>query len=344
MSTDERQPDKQWNMAANQPFNAILIERSGDANVASLKQLTEADLPDRAVLVEVRYSSLNYKDGLALSGKGIARRLPMVGGIDLVGRVLDGGDSEFREGEWVLANGWGLSELHWGGYSQWQRLDPQWLIRVPGRLTPFDCMAIGTAGYTAMLCVMELEDHGLRPGDGEVIVTGAGGGVGSVAVTVLARLGYRVAASTGREDTRPYLEALGADRIIDRGELSAPGKPLQRERWAGAVDCVGGATLANLLAQMRYGASVAACGLAGGSALPGSVLPFILRGVRLLGVDSVMAPREKRQIAWRRLAAELDTERLKRIARLEPMSNLQQLAPRIVAGEIRGRIVIDVNA
>ena len=331
-------------MSANQRFNAILIERSGDANVASLRRLTESDLPDREVLVEVRYSSLNYKDGLALTGQGIARRLPMVGGIDLVGRVLDSGDSEFSEGEWVLANGWGLSELHWGGYSQWQRLDPDWLIPVPEGLTPFDCMAIGTAGYTAMLCVMELEHHGLRPGDGEVIVTGAAGGVGSVAVTLLARLGHAVTASTGREETRPYLEALGAERIVDRGELAAPGKPFQRERWAGAVDCVGGATLANVLAQMRYGASVAACGLAGGSELPGSVLPFILRGVRLLGVDSVMAPQEQRAIAWARLAAEVDTGRLKRIARLEPMSKLPELAPRILAGEIRGRIVIDVNA
>ena len=331
-------------MSANRPFNAMLIERSGEAGVASLRQLTEPDLPDREVLVEVRYSSLNYKDGMALSGMGIARRLPMVGGIDLVGRVLDGGDSGFGEGEWVLANGWGLSELHWGGYSQWQRLDPDWLIRVPEPLTPFDCMAIGTAGYTAMLCVMELEHHDLLPGDGDVIVTGAAGGVGSVAVAILARLGYAVAASTGREDAHPYLEALGADRIVARGELSAPGKPFQRERWAGAIDCVGGATLANLLAQMRYGASVAACGLAGGSDLPGSVLPFILRGVRLLGVDSVMAPRQKRETAWARLAAELDTGELKRIARLEPMSKLPELAPRILAGEIRGRIVIDVNA
>ncbi len=205
--------------------------------------------------------------------------LPMVGGIDLVGRVLDGGSSGFGEGEWVLANGWGLSELHWGGYSQWQRLDPDWLIRVPDPLTPFDRMAIGTAGYTAMLCVMELEHHDLLPGDGDVIVTGA----------------------------------------------------------------AGGATLANLLAQMRYGASAAACGLAGGSGLPGSVLPFILRGVRLLGVDSVMAPRQKREAAWARLAAELDTGELKRIARLEPMSKLPELAPRILAGEVRGRVVIDVN-
>ncbi len=336
--------DNQSNMSAHRPFNAILIERSGEANVASLRQLTESDLPDREVLVEVRYSSLNYKDGLALSGRGIARRLPMVGGIDLVGRVLDGGGSEFGEGEWVLANGWGLSELHWGGYSQWQRLHPDWLIRVPDPLTPFDCMAIGTAGYTAMLCAMELEHHDLRPGDGDVIVTGAAGGVGSFAVTILSGLGYAVAASTGREETHSYLEALGADRIVGRGELSAPGKPFQRERWAGAIDCVGGTTLANLLAQMRYGASVAACGLAGGSDLPGSVLPFILRGVRLLGVDSVMAPRQKREAAWARLAAELDTARLKRIARLEPMSKLPELAPRILAGKIRGRIVIDVNA
>ena len=331
-------------MATTQSFSALLIERSGDANVASIRQLTESDLPDREVLVDVRYSSLNYKDGLAVSGKGIARRLPMVAGIDLAGRVLDGGDSGFGEGEWVLVNGWGLSELHWGGYSQRQRLHPDWLTRVPEGLTPFDCMAIGTAGYTAMLCVMALEAHRLAPGDGEVLVTGAAGGVGSIAVTLLAQLGHTVVASTGRREAHPYLESLGASAFIDRSELSAPGKPFQRERWAGAIDCVGGTTLANVLAQMRYGAAVAACGLAGGSDLPASVLPFILRGVRLLGVDSVMAPWETREIAWKRLASDIDTGKLGRIARLEPMSKVLELAPQIVDGRIRGRIVVDVNA
>ena len=331
-------------MAANQSFNALLIERSGDANVASIRQLTESDLPDREVLVDVQYSSLNYKDGLALCGKGIARRLPMVAGIDLAGRVADGGDSGFREGEWVLVNGWGLSELHWGGYSQRQRLHPDWLTRVPEGLTPFECMAIGTAGYTAMLCVMELEAHRLSPGDGEVLVTGAAGGVGSIAVTLLARLGHSVVASTGRQEAHPYLKSLGAGAFIDRSELSVPGKPFQAERWAGAIDCVGGATLANVLAQMRYGAAVAACGLAGGSDLPATVLPFILRGVRLLGIDSVMAPRETREIAWQRLASEVDTRKLGRIARVEPMSKVPELAPQIVEGRIRGRIVVDVNA
>lgn len=329
---------------ANQSFNAVLIERTGNASVAVLKQLAESDLPGEQVLVEIEYSSLNYKDALALTGQGIARRLPMVGGIDLAGKVLDGGDSSFREGEAVLVNGWGLSEVHWGGYSQRQRLNPGWLTRMPEGLAPFDCMAIGTAGYTAMLCVMELENHHLSPGCGEVLVTGAAGGVGSVAVAILARLGYTVVASTGRKETHDYLKALGAAGIVDRSELSEPGKPFQRERWAGAIDCVGGATLANALAQLRYGAAVAACGLAGGSDLPTTVLPFILRGVRLLGVDSVMAPQEKRNMAWRRLASDLDVTGLNRIARVEPMSRLPELAPRILAGQVRGRIVIDVNA
>lgn len=331
-------------MSVNHSFNAILIERDDTANSVAVRRLTESDLPDREVLVDVRYSSLNYKDGLALCGKGIARRLPMVAGIDLAGRVVDGGDSGFRAGEWVVVNGWGLSELHWGGYSQRQRLHPDWLTRIPEGLTPFDCMAIGTAGFTAMLCVMELEAHRLSPGDGEVLVTGAAGGVGSIAVTLLAQLGYAVVASTGRTETHAYLGSLGASTCIDRSELSAPGKPFQRERWAGAVDCVGGPTLANVLAQMRYGAAVAACGLAGGSELPTSVLPFILRGVRLLGIDSVMAPPETREIAWQRLASDIDTGKLGRIARLEPMSRVLELAPQIVEGRIRGRIVIDVNA
>ncbi len=331
-------------MSVNHSFNAILIERDDTANSVAVRRLTESDLPDQEVLVDVRYSSLNYKDGLALCGKGIARRLPMVAGIDLAGRVLDGGDSGFRAGEWVVVNGWGLSELHWGGYSQRQRLHPDWLTRIPEGLTPFDCMAIGTAGFTAMLCVMELEAHRLSPGDGEVLVTGAAGGVGSIAVTLLAQLGYAVVASTGRQETHAYLGSLGASACMDRSELSAPGKPFQRERWVGAVDCVGGPTLANVLAQMRYGAAVAACGLAGGSELPASVLPFILRGVRLLGIDSVMAPPETREIAWQRLASDIDTGKLGRIARLEPMSRVLELAPQIVEGRICGRIVIDVNA
>ena len=328
----------------NQPFSAVLIEDVDGARVAAVKELTESDLPDEPVLVEVDYSSLNYKDGLALSGKGIARRLPMVGGIDLAGRVVDGGDSHFRAGERVLVNGWGLSEVHWGGYSRYQRLNSDWLTRQPEGLGSFECMAIGTAGYTAMLCVLALEEDGLSPADGEVCVTGAAGGVGSVAVSVLARLGYAVAASTGRGETHDYLRALGAARILDRGELSAPGKPFQGERWAGAIDCVGGTTLANVLAQMRYGASVAACGLAGGNGLPATVLPFILRGVRLLGIDSVMAPQAKRAVAWRRLASDLDLDTLRRIARVEPMSTLPEIASEIVSGRVRGRIVVDVNA
>ncbi len=330
-------------MSKNHEFNAILIEDVDGRNIARIVQLTDLSLPKEEVLVQIAYSSLNYKDGLALSGKGIARRLPMVGGIDLAGTVVDGGNSQFRVGERVLVNGWGLSEGHWGGYSQRQRLNPDWLTRIPDGLTEFDCMAIGTAGYTAMLCVLELEDHGLKPGDGEVLVTGAAGGVGSVTVAILGRLGYTVVASTGRAETHEYLQSLGASSFLDRAELAEPGKSFQKERWAGGVDCVGGTTLANVLAQMKYGTSVAACGLAGGNDLPTTVLPFILRGVRLLGVDSVMALQERRAAAWKRLTTDLDVSKLTEIAHVEPMSNLLEVAPDIVAGKIRGRIVIDVN-
>jgi len=325
-------------------FNALVINDQNGERAATIEQLTDSDLPDEEVLIDVEYSSLNYKDGLAATGQGIARRLPMVGGIDLVGTVVDGGTTEYQSGDRVLVTGWGLSEVHWGGYSQRQRVNPDWITRVPDGLSGFDCMAIGTAGYTAMLCVMALEEHNITADRGPVIVTGAAGGVGSVAISILSKLGYEIYASTGRESAHEYLAGLGASHFVHRNELSESDKPFQREIWAGGIDTVGGHTLVNVLAQVSYGGAVAACGLAGSSELPGSVLPFILRGVRLLGVDSVMAPKQLRQAAWDRLGSDLEVRRLRDIARIEPLTSLPELAKDIVAGQIRGRVVIDVNS
>ena len=245
-------------------FSAYVIRAEGEGTKGSIEQLREADLPDEDVLVEISHSGLNYKDGLAICDKGVARKLPMVGGIDLAGIVLDGGNSEYQPGDAVLVNGWGLSETHWGGYSQKQRLNPDWLVRLPAEFSPLEAMAIGTAGYTAMLCVMELEEQGLSPEGGEIIVTGASGGVGSVAVALLSRLGFTVVASSGRVENSDYLASLGASEVIPRTELSEQGKPFQRERWAGGVDTVGNHTLANVLAQAKYGGVITCCGLAGG--------------------------------------------------------------------------------
>jgi acrylyl-CoA reductase (NADPH) len=297
------------------------------------------------VLVEVSYSSLNYKDGLAVSGRGrIARRLPMVAGIDLAGTVVESRTAEWKAGDKVVLNGWGLSETEWGGYARYQRVKPEWLIRLPEAFTLKEAMAIGTAGYTAALCVNALERWGLRPGTGEVLVTGAAGGVGSTAISLLSTKGYDVVASTGRiAEARSYLETLGARSFIDRKELSSPGKPLQKERWIGAIDSVGSATLANVIAQMNYRGAVAACGLAGGHELVGTVFPHILRSVTLIGVDSVYAPRDERERAWQTLAAHLDHAKLALMTRVEPMSALPALAQQIVDGEIRGRVVIEIT-
>jgi len=326
-------------------FNAVVAEEVDGKSKAALKQLSLKDLPDNDVLVEVAYSSLNYKDGLAVSGRGkIARKYPMVCGIDLAGTVRESRSPDWRPGDKVIVNGWGLSEAHWGGYSQMQRVKPEWLVRLPSAFTPKQAMAIGTAGYTAMLCVLALEHAEVKPGAREVVVTGAAGGVGSVAIALLAKLGYTVIASTGRAATHDYLRGLGASGFIDRASLSDKGAPMQKERWAGGVDSVGGQTLASVLAQTAYGGAVAACGLAGGADLPGSVFPFILRSVSLLGVDSVMAPRPKREAAWARLARDLPIDKLDAMTTVEPMSNLPALAPRILKGEVRGRVVIDVNA
>lgn len=328
-----------------QQFDAVVIEDTGDKKTpAAIKRLSLSDLPDRDVLVEVAYSSLNYKDGLAMAGKGIARQLPMVAGIDLVGTVVESRSPRWQAGEQIIVNGWGLSETAWGGYSRFARVDAAWLVPLPSAFTPEQAAAIGTAGYTAGLCVDALEAWGVKPGDGEVLVTGSAGGVGSVAIALLSSAGYNVVASTGRPETGLYLERLGASRVIDRASLSEPSRPLQREQWAGAVDSVGSTTLANVLAQTVYGGAVAACGLAGGSDLPATVLPHILRSVALLGVDSVMAPRAKRDAAWARLARDLDPALLATMTTVEPLSRAVELADDILAGRTRGRVVIDVTA
>lgn len=326
------------------PFRALVIEDVEGKPKAAFRDLALADLPDHDVLVEIAFSTLNYKDGLAVSGKGrIARKLPMVAGIDLAGTVVESRSPAFREGDAVMVNGWGLSETQWGGYSRFQRLKPEWLIRVPAPFSLRDVMAIGTAGYTAALCVDALERWNGLPRDGEVLVTGAAGGVGSTAISLLSKAGCRVTAATGRPETHEYLASLGASGFVTRASLAEKGGPLQKERWAAAVDSVGSATLANVLAQTVYGGAVAACGLAGGADLPGTVLPHILRSVALLGVDSVMAPAARRHAAWTRLARDLDGGTLASMTRVEPMSDLPALADAILAGQVRGRVVIDVS-
>lgn len=324
-------------------FTAIVAVETGSP--AALRQLNDDQLPEGDVTVAVRWSSLNYKDGLAVTGKGkVIRSYPMVCGIDLAGVVESSESGDWAQGDEVVVTGWGLSETAPGGYTQRQRVRSQWLIARPDGLTLQQTMAVGTAGLTAMLCVLALERAGVTPdGDGEVLVTGAGGGVGSVAVAVLAKLGYRVAAATGRAETHDYLRSLGATTIVDRAELATAGKPFDRERWAGAVDTVGSQTLATVLAQTRYRGAVAACGLAGGSDLPTTVLPFILRGVSLLGIDSVYCPAPLRVEAWNRLARDLPIGLLDEMTTVAPMSRVPELAEQILAGRTRGRMVIDTS-
>lgn len=326
-------------------FNAMVIDAVDGKPKAGFRALSVADLPDHDVLVEIHFSTLNYKDGLAVSGKGrIARRTPLIAGIDLAGVVVESRSPNWKPGDRVVVNGFGLSETEWGGYTRYQRLKPEWLMRLPEVFTFEQAMAIGTAGYTAALCVNALERWGaIRPGEGEVLVTGAAGGVGSVAISLLSAKGYNVTASTGRPETHDYLASLGATAFVDRATLSEKGGPLQKERWSGAVDSVGSTTLANVLAQTNYGGAVAACGLAGGADLPGTVMPHILRGVALLGVDSVMAPMPLRQAAWQTLAGSLNLHHLAAMTTVEPMSKLPELAEAIVAGQTRGRVVIDVT-
>ncbi|MNH93574.1 Acrylyl-CoA reductase AcuI [compost metagenome] len=327
-------------------FRAMVIDTVDGKPAAGFREVSLTDLPDNDVLVEIAYSTLNYKDGLAITGKGrIARRTPLIAGIDISGTVVESRSAEWKTGDKVILNGWGLSETEPGAYGRYQRVKAEWLIPLPEAFSLQQAMAIGTAGYTSALCVDALEKWGaIKPGEGEVLVTGAAGGVGSVAIALLSARGYNVTASTGRPETHPYLESLGATNFIDRAELQQKGGPLQKERWTGGVDSVGSTTLVNALAQTARGGAIAACGLAGGADLPGTVLPHILRSVALIGVDSVMASKEQRLSAWSRLARDLDKAKLDAITTVEPMSKLPELAQAIIDGQIRGRVVIDVTA
>jgi acrylyl-CoA reductase (NADPH) len=325
-------------------FDAVLIDEMEGRPKGRLVQVDDGDLPPGSVTVDVAFSSLNYKDALAITGAArIARKLPMVAGVDLAGRVTDSRHPDHVAGDRVLATGYGLGESHWGGLAQRARLDGDWLVPLPEMFTSLQAMQIGTAGFTAMLCVLALEDRGIAPGDGDILVTGANGGVGGVAIAVLARLGYRVVASTGRPAEAEHLRALGAAEIIDRAELSEPGKALGKERWAGAVDAVGGQTLANVCATTRYGGTVAACGNAGGMELPATVAPFILRGVTLAGIDSVQTPRDRRLEAWQRLGTDLDPTVLDTLTDTIGLSDVVDAANRLLGGEVRGRLVVDTN-
>ncbi len=325
-------------------FRAILIDKDDTGYRASLQTLDEAQLPAGDVRVRVSHSTLNYKDALAITGQGpVVRQFPMVPGIDLAGVVEESRHPDFKAGDAVLLNGWGVGEGHWGGLAEQARLIGAWLIPLPAGFSAAEAMARGTAGYTAMLAVLALERHGVTPERGEVLVTGANGGVGSVAIALLAKLGYRVAASTGRPEEAEYLKSLGAAEIVERASLSAPGRTLGRERWAGAIDSLGSHTLANVCASTRYGGCVAACGLAQGMDFPATVAPFILRGVTLAGIDSVMRPRADRLEAWSRLARDLDKRLLAPITRTIGLEEVIPTAGELLAGKVRGRVVVDVN-
>ena len=327
-------------------FRAIRLHKTDAGQEARFEDLTDADLMDGDVTVRVEYSTVNYKDGLALTGKApVVRVWPLTPGIDFAGVVETSDHAGFSPGDRVVLNGWGVGETHHGGYAGKARVKGDWLVKLPPSISTAEAMAIGTAGYTSMLSVMALEHEGVTPDKGDILVTGAAGGVGSVAIALLTRLGYRVIASSGRKETEgDYLTGLGAAEIIDRAELSAPGRPIGRERWAGAIDAVGSHTLANALGQTRYGGAVAACGLAQGMDLPGSVAPFILRGVTLAGIDSVMAPKAKREEAWRRLAGDLDLTKLATMRLDAKLADAPALGADIIEGKVRGRVVIDVNA
>lgn len=328
-------------------FRALVMEKDGDGPArARLADLEESALPEAEVTVAVDYSTLNYKDGLCLSdsGGGLVRKWPHVPGIDFAGVIEASADPRYAPGDRVVLTGWRVGEAHWGGYSQKARVRADWLVPLPEGLTTRQAMAVGTAGFTAMLAVMALEDHGLTPAKGEVLVTGAAGGVGSVAVAILAHLGYRVAAVTGRPETEAYLQGLGATRIVPRADLAETVKrPLESEAWAGCVDAVGGAMLARVLGQMKYGASVAAVGLAGGTGLPASVIPFLLRGVNLLGIDSVMKPYPDRLRAWERIARDLPMAKLEAMIRPATLADLPALGTAILKGEVQGRVVVDLR-
>lgn len=324
-------------------FKAIRIDKADKGITAALTQFDEAELMDGDVTVRVEWSALNYKDGLAVTGKApVVRRFPMIAGIDLAGTVEQSSHPQWKAGDKVICTGWGMGETHLGAYAEKARVKGDWLVRLPEGMSTRDAMAIGTAGFTAMLAVLALEKHGLTPKDGPVVVTGAAGGVGSVATAVLAKLGYHVIASTGRMPEAGYLKRLGAAEVIDRNELSGPAKPLAKERWAGGIDSVGSTTLANLLSMAKYGGAIAACGLAAGMDLPSSVAPFILRGVCLLGIDSVMCPIELRKTAWSRLASDLDSAKLTEITHEIGLDEVIDAGAKILAGQVRGRNVVKI--
>jgi acrylyl-CoA reductase (NADPH) len=323
-------------------MQAIVINKEEKGTRAELAEVSVEDLPEGDVTVAVEYSTLNYKDSLAITGKSpVVRKFPMVPGIDFAGTVEESSHSDYAVGDRVVLNGWGVGETHWGGMTAKARVSGDWLVPLPDAFTTRQAMGIGTAGYTAMLCVLALEDHGVTPDRGEVLVTGAAGGVGSVAIALLAKLGHTVVASTGRTAEAAYLKELGASEIIDRAELSEPGRPLGKERWAGVVDAVGSHTLANACATTKYGGTVAACGLAQGFDLPATVMPFILRGVTLAGVDSVYCPRPRRLEAWRRLAADLELEKIEQMVVEISLAQVLETATQQLAGQTRGRVVID---
>ena len=324
-------------------FKGILITKGDSGYQAELQTIDESVLPEGDVQVQVAWSTLNYKDGLAITGKSpVVRRFPMVPGIDFAGTVTHSSHAGWKVGDKVILNGWGVGETHCGGLAQVARVKGDWLVPLPAAFTERQAMAIGTAGYTAMLCVLALERHGIQPADGEILVTGANGGVGSVAIALLAKLGYTVVASTGRLAESEYLKALGASQVMDRAELSAPGKAIGKERWAGVIDTVGSHTLANACATTKYRGAVAACGLAGGMDFPASVAPFILRGVTLYGIDSVMAPLAVRLQAWERLARDLDVAKLEAMTREITLAQAIEVAAELLQGQVRGRVVVDV--
>ena len=325
-------------------FKGILIEKDDAGYRAAVKEIDESQLPEGDVTVRVSHSTLNYKDGLAITGAGpVVRKFPLVPGIDLVGTVEESSHADWRVGDSVVLNGWGVGEGHWGGLAQKARLKGDWLVPLPAQFTPQQAMSIGTAGYTAMLCVLALERHGVTPDKGEILVTGAAGGVGSVAVSVLSKLGYTVVGVSGRPEEVEYVKGLGATEVLERAAFSSPGKPLARERWAGAVDVVGSHTLANVCASTKYRGVVTACGLAGGMDFPATVAPFILRGVTLAGVDSVMCPREDRLAAWKRLGTDLDLEKLSLITNEISLEEAIPTARKLLDGQVRGRVLVDVN-
>ena len=325
-------------------FKALMIEKNDENQSVEMVNINEDDLMEGNILVNVTHSTLNYKDGLAITGASpVVRSFPMIPGIDFSGIVLSSDDKDFSEGDRVVLNGYGLSENHFGGYSEKARVKSEHLLKLPENISNMQAMAIGTAGYTAMLCVLAIEDHGINPDDGVILVSGASGGVGSVAISLLSGLGFSVEASTGRLEETSYLNNLGAKSVIDRKELSEPSRPLGKERWAGAIDSVGSTTLANILSQVSYGGAVSACGLAQGMDLPSTVMPFILRGVSLLGIDSVMAPMSLRKRAWERLSKDINFEKLEDMVVEIGLDQVQELAKDILQGQVRGRVVVNIQ-